>query len=726
MASNVKNLILDRYQPLRQAGQGGFASVVVAFDTRIQRTVALKIIKLSASEEARAALPGANAVAPDPDLNLPLRGAHIKQEAAPLRGQGGSYRSPHRRPVSADKLPLTPDTVAWETADTVALEDIPPWEDEPQREQKPGADTSYDGVPTTALSRRLEPNSPALAHAIEATMGAGSEDIESRPPLMTHLPGLDEARTAAMLNDPSIVTVYDFEVRDGYAYLIMEYIEGLTLAELLYSYHDEITLDMITAVFQGVARALQVAHERSVLHLDVKPDNVLITKKGQVKVTDFGLATLADASGAANPGGGTIAYMPLEQLQRQPVDARSDEWALASLTYEMFSGEQPFDAESFDEAKEKIQDAELLLPSLCWEDLPEEADDVMFRALAIDRENRYETVQKFSDELMPYLGNAKTGVKELKGIVSSKDPGIPLEEAISRQREPLPPLRERITLGHRRAGARAVSAAGTALLFLLVAVTFSHVANWGFSGVAMEVVAALGGALLGAVFPRFGTLVGYGLLSLTFLLNNSPATGAVLLVSTALWWYHIGREDATSSNAGLAFPLVGACWLGPLTPLIAGMVEHPLRAVGTTAYSLVIALSLVGSWTSGVANDLLVNLVAWPVVHSLVYGIPAVAQPSLLGILTQPAFWVTCASWLVAAFVFAVFRNWQGRGYAYVGAIFATVVLVVGAVVGAVVSQVSVTAPPIVSACMAGCIMLFVSSLIPDEAEEGALPPEEE
>lgn len=714
MASNVNNLILDRYQPLRQAGQGGFASVVVAFDTRIQRTVALKIIKLSASEEARAALPGANAVAPDPDLNLPVHGAHLKQEAAPVRGQGGSYRSPHRRPVSADQLPLTPDTVAWDTANTVALEDVPPWEDVPQREQNPNADPSFDAIPTTALSRRYAPNDPAIAHAIEATMAADSHDIESRAPLMTHLPGLDEARTAAMLDDPSIVTVYDFEVRDGYAYLIMEYIEGLTLAELLYHYHDEITLDMITAVFHGVARALQVAHERNVLHLDVKPDNVLITKKGQVKVTDFGLATLADASGAANPGGGTIAYMPLEQLMREPVDSRSDEWALASLTYEMFSGEQPFDAESFDEAKEKIQDAELLLPSLCWEDLPEEADDVMFRALAINRENRYESVQAFSDELMPYLGNAKTGVKELKGIVSSKDPGIPLEEAIHRPREPLPPLRERITSKHRRLGARVVSALGSAMLALLVATTFSSVAGWGLSGVAMQVIAALGGAALGALFPRFASLLAYGLLGITFLLNNSPATGAVLLVSTALWWYYIGREDSTSSNGGLAFPLAGACWLGPLTPLVAGMLERPLRAMATTAYSLVIALALVGSWTSGVPTDILTNLVAWPVGHSLVYGIPAVSQPTILALLLQPAFWVTCASWLVATSIVALFRNWQGRGYAYVGVVFATAVLIAGVVVSAVVAQTQVTPAPLVSACLAGAVMLFAASLIPD------------
>ena len=81
-----------------------------------------------------------------------------------------------------------------------------------------------------------------------------------------------------------------------------------------------------------------VAHKAGVLHLDIKPDNIIVNVEGQAKVTDFGLATLADASGAGTTGGGTIGYMPLEQMRREPLDARTDEWSLASVTYEMLTG----------------------------------------------------------------------------------------------------------------------------------------------------------------------------------------------------------------------------------------------------------------------------------------------------------------------------------------------------------------------------------------------------
>ena len=78
------------------------------------------------------------------------------------------------------------------------------------------------------------------------------------------------------------------------------------------------------------------------LHLDIKPANVLINRQGEVNVTDFGLATLADANGTGRAGGGTIGYMPPEQMRSEALDARCDEWALASLTYEMLVGDNPF------------------------------------------------------------------------------------------------------------------------------------------------------------------------------------------------------------------------------------------------------------------------------------------------------------------------------------------------------------------------------------------------
>lgn len=254
--------------------------------------------------------------------------------------------------------------------------------------------------------------------------GMGATDARSEaltPEELSQLdtvPGLEEARTAAHLNDANIVTVYDCVVEGDMAYVIMEYVEGKTLARLIRELGDEVTLDMVSAVFASVAHALEVAHKANVLHLDIKPENVIVNKEGVVKVTDFGLSTLMDGSGQGKTGGGTIGYMPLEQMRRQPLDVRTDEWALASLTYEMLTGSNPFRARTLAEAETAIEDAEIILPSRCWDGMDEEVDDVMFTALSPDADGRYESVPDFAFQLMPFLANPKEGGKQLGRAVA--------------------------------------------------------------------------------------------------------------------------------------------------------------------------------------------------------------------------------------------------------------------------------------------------------------------
>lgn len=241
-------------------------------------------------------------------------------------------------------------------------------------------------------------------------------DAEDELDLFEHIPGLEEARSVAKLSDTNIVTVYDCAVEGSSAYVIMEYVEGKTLAQIIDEVDDDITLDVVAAVFSAVSHALEVAHGEHTLHLDIKPENVIVNGKGQAKVADFGLAALMDATGSGTTGGGTIGYMPLEQMRQEPLDVRTDEWALASLTYEMLTGSNPFFADDLDAAEEAIEEAELVLPSLCWDELDAEADEVMFAALDPDMDERYEDVAAFSAALSPYLGNAKKGKRVLADI----------------------------------------------------------------------------------------------------------------------------------------------------------------------------------------------------------------------------------------------------------------------------------------------------------------------
>ena len=338
-------LILDRYELVGTAGSGGFGTVQIAWDPRIQRKVAIKTIQLSELDAYRANLPGARAVSASPTADR-WHGAMPWNEYLESDGEGFGYR--------------------------------------PSGEY--GPDDDFDS-PDQVIS-------------------------------LSHLPGLDEARTAAMLQDPRIVTVYDFEIRDRTAYLIMEYVEGITLTRLLADYPDFLTLDMVAAVFDAMAGALTVAHKAGVLHLDIKPDNIIINPQGQAKVTDFGLATLADASGAGTTGGGTIGYMPLEQMRREHLDARTDEWSLAAVAYEMLTGDNPFRADDLDQAEAAIEDAELILPSLCWDNLDEQVDDVVFYALDPDREERYASVADFAEEMDKFLGDSAKGRGQLELVVA--------------------------------------------------------------------------------------------------------------------------------------------------------------------------------------------------------------------------------------------------------------------------------------------------------------------
>lgn len=156
---------------------------------------------------------------------------------------------------------------------------------------------------------------------------------------------LREAHTAAMLQHPNIVQVIDFTHDTAYAYLVMEYVDGMSLAEFLHRADGHsLTFDEAAAIADALGQALTFAHSNGVLHLDIKPANVLIDHSGNVKLTDFGMARLSSAGGFGGSRGGTIGYMPPEQLDIETgtVDERADVFALACVIYEGLCGSAPF------------------------------------------------------------------------------------------------------------------------------------------------------------------------------------------------------------------------------------------------------------------------------------------------------------------------------------------------------------------------------------------------
>jgi serine/threonine-protein kinase len=154
-----------------------------------------------------------------------------------------------------------------------------------------------------------------------------------------------EARTLARLAHPNIVTVYDFGAQDGVAYLVMELVEGRSLAALLAE--GALPVAQAAAIAAQVCDALGAAHRAGIIHRDVKPANILIPAGGGVKVCDFGIARLQHAAGqatltAVDTAIGTSDYMAPEQAAGDPVDARTDLYALGCVLYAMLTGSPPF------------------------------------------------------------------------------------------------------------------------------------------------------------------------------------------------------------------------------------------------------------------------------------------------------------------------------------------------------------------------------------------------
>ncbi|MGH2677743.1 MAG: Stk1 family PASTA domain-containing Ser/Thr kinase [Actinomycetota bacterium] len=209
-----------------------------------------------------------------------------------------------------------------------------------------------------------------------------------------------EAQAAAALNHPNVVSVFDTG-DDGQAhYIVMEYVPGHTLADVL-KREGPLDPDRAARIAENVATALQAAHERGLVHRDVKPGNVMIDPQGRTKVMDFGIARAATDDTLTQTGAvlGTAAYLSPEQARGDPVDARSDIYSLGCVLYEMLTGRPPFTGDSPVAIAYAHVNDQPDPPSAHRPGIPPDLEAVTMKALAKDPADRYGSAGALHDAL---------------------------------------------------------------------------------------------------------------------------------------------------------------------------------------------------------------------------------------------------------------------------------------------------------------------------------------
>lgn len=224
-----------------------------------------------------------------------------------------------------------------------------------------------------------------------------------------------EAISASSLNDPNIVEVYDVGEDDGKYFIVMEYVEGKTLKQLIKK-RGSLTLPEVIDIMLQLTKAIAHAHESYIIHRDIKPQNVIILEDGTVKIMDFGIAVALNSGDLTQTNSvmGTVYYIPPEQANGGAATIKSDIYSLGILMYELVTGHVPFKGDNPVEVA--LKHMKEPLPSICEydPDMPQSIENIILRASAKNPKNRYESAMEMHDDLKTALDPERFNEPKIK------------------------------------------------------------------------------------------------------------------------------------------------------------------------------------------------------------------------------------------------------------------------------------------------------------------------
>ena len=245
-----------------------------------------------------------------------------------------------------------------------------------------------------------------------------------------------EAQSAAGLEHPNIVNIYDVGSEDGLYYIVMEYVEGITLKTYIEK-KGQLSFKESASIAIQVARGIEAAHNKDIIHRDIKPQNIIISTEGKVKVTDFGIARAASANTISADVMGSVHYASPEQARNGFVDGRSDIYSLGIVMFEMITGRVPFDGDTTVAVALRHLQEDIARPSIYAPDIPISFEKIILKCTQKTPDRRYQNIEELLVDLRrslanpdddfvviaPLVDNGKTkviGQDELERIMESK------------------------------------------------------------------------------------------------------------------------------------------------------------------------------------------------------------------------------------------------------------------------------------------------------------------